>query len=131
MVTADEETGAEHGAQWLCAEHPDKVRADLVVNEGAGQRFEYGDGAFYGVCTGEKGVFRFTVSTAGRAGHASLPRIGDNALTKLAPVLADLAAARVVPEPAPEAVAILDALGLDPATWPGRWSGWRPPTRAS
>ncbi len=113
VVTADEETGAEHGAQWLCAEHPGKVRADLVVNEGAGQRFEYGGDAFYGVCTGEKGVFRFTVSATGRAGHASLPRIGDNALAKLAPVLADLAAARVVPEPAPEAVAILDALGLD------------------
>ena len=113
VVTADEETGAEHGAQWLCAEHPEKVRADLVVNEGAGQRFEYAGDAFYGVCTGEKGVFRFTVSATGRAGHASLPRIGDNALAKLAPVLADLAAARVVPEPAPEAVAILDALGLD------------------
>ena len=100
-------------------QHPDKVRADLVVNEGAGQRFEYGDGAFYGVCTGEKGVFRFTVSATGRAGHASMPRIGDNALTKLAPVLADLAAARVVPEPAPEALAILEALGLDPADMAG------------
>ena len=119
VVTADEETGADHGAQWLCREHPDKVRADLVVNEGAGQRFAYGDGAFYGVCTGEKGVFRFTVSASGRAGHASLPRIGDNALSKLAPVLTDLAAARVVPEPAPEAVAILDALGLDPGDMPG------------
>jgi len=119
VVTADEETGADHGAQWLCREHPAKVRADLVVNEGAGQRFEYGDGAFYGVCTGEKGVFRFTVSTTGQAGHASMPRIGDNALTKLAPVLADLAAARVVPEPAPEALAILEALGLDPADMAG------------
>jgi len=114
VVTADEETGAEHGAQWLCAEHPDKVRADLVVNEGAGQRFAYDGGSFYGVCTGEKGVLRFTVSAAGRAGHASIPRIGDNALVKLAPVLADLAAARVVPETAPEAVAIAEALGLDP-----------------
>ncbi len=119
VVTADEETGAEHGAQWLCAAHPDKVRADLVVNEGAGQRFAYGDGAYYGVCTGEKGVFRFTVSATGRAGHASLPRIGDNALAKLAPVLADLAAARVVPERAPEAVAILEALGLNPADMAG------------
>ena len=43
VVTADEETGAEHGAKWLCEQHPDKVRADLVVNEGAGQRFEFGD----------------------------------------------------------------------------------------
>ena len=119
VVTADEETGAEHGAQWLCAEHPDKVRADFVVNEGAGQRFAYRERSLYGVCTGEKGVFRFTVGAEGRAGHASLPRIGDNALVKLAPVLADLARAGVVPEPAPEPVAILEALGLDPGDMPG------------
>jgi acetylornithine deacetylase/succinyl-diaminopimelate desuccinylase-like protein len=114
VVTADEETGAEHGAKWLCETHPDKVRADFVVNEGAGQRFSFGDRSLYGVCTGEKGVFRFTVTTDGRAGHASMPRIAENALTKLAPVLADLAAARVVPEEAPEPLAILEALGLDP-----------------
>jgi len=118
VVTADEETGAEHGAKWLCEQHPDKVRADVVVNEGAGQRFSFGNRSLYGVCTGEKGVFRFTVSAEGRAGHASMPRIGDNALVKLAPVLADLAAARVVPEAAPEAVAILEALGLDPGDMP-------------
>ncbi len=119
VVTADEETGAEHGAKWLCEQHPDKVRADVVVNEGAGQRFSFGDRSLYGVCTGEKGVFRFNVTAEGRAGHASMPRIGDNALVKLAPVLADLAAARVVPEVAPEPVAILEALGLDPDDMPG------------
>lgn len=119
VVTADEETGAEHGAKWLCEQHPDKVRADFVVNEGAGQRFSFGDRSLYGVCTGEKGVFRFTVTARGRAGHASMPRIGDNALVKLAPVLADLAAARVVPEDAPEPVAILEALGLDSGDMPG------------
>ncbi len=119
VVTADEETGAEHGARWLCERHPDKVRADVVVNEGAGQRFQFGDRSLYGVCTGEKGVFRFTVTAEGRAGHASMPRIGDNALLKLGPVLANLAAARVVPEDAPEPVAILKAMGLDPADMTG------------
>jgi acetylornithine deacetylase/succinyl-diaminopimelate desuccinylase-like protein len=119
VVTADEETGAEHGAKWLCERHPEKVRADYVVNEGAGQRFEFGDRALYGVCTGEKGVFRFTVAAEGRAGHASMPRIGDNALLKLGPALAHLAAARVVPEDAPEPVAILKAMGLDPTDMAG------------
>ena len=37
VLTADEEAGAEFGAKWLCEQHPDKVRADLVVNEGAGR----------------------------------------------------------------------------------------------
>ena len=119
VVTADEEAGAEHGAKWLCERHPDKVRADLVVNEGAGQRFDFGDRSLYGVCTGEKGVFRFTVATGGRAGHASMPRIGDNALVKLAPVLSALAAAEVVAEVAPEPVAILEAMDLDPSDMAG------------
>lgn len=119
VVTADEETGAEHGAQWLCQRHPEKVRADYVVNEGAGQRFDFAGRSIYGVCTGEKGVFRFTVTADGRAGHASMPRIGDNALLKLAPVLADLAAAEVVPEDAPEPVAILEAMGLDSSDMAG------------
>ena len=111
VFTADEEAGAEHGAQWLCEQHPDKVRCDLVVNEGAGERFEYDGRRLYGVCVAEKGVFRFTLTTAGRAGHASIPRIGDNALTKMAPALEALAAGAVAPEHSPEPDAFLDALG--------------------
>ena len=87
VFTADEERGARHGAQWLCAEHPEHVRADLVVNEGAGELIRHGDRRVYGVGVAEKGVFRFTLGTSGRTGHASVPRIGDNALVKMAPVL--------------------------------------------
>src|SRR6185437_3046874 len=47
VFTADEETGASQGAQWLCREHPDRVRADLVVNEGAGAVLHYGDRRLY------------------------------------------------------------------------------------
>jgi len=100
IVTADEEMGAHKGAKWLCEEHPDKVRCDLVVNEGGGMSFELGDRRFYTLCVGEKGVFRFNVNATGRAGHASVPALGDNALLKLAPVLAAL---REQPEPEPTA----------------------------
>jgi acetylornithine deacetylase/succinyl-diaminopimelate desuccinylase-like protein len=113
VVTADEEAGATHGARWLCEQHPDKVAADIVVNEGAGEVFEFDGRRHYGVCVAEKGVFRFTLTTEGRAGHASIPRIGDNALTKLAPVLDALAGGRVVPEHSPEPDAIFAALGID------------------
>ncbi|NLT05090.1 MAG: M20/M25/M40 family metallo-hydrolase [Solirubrobacterales bacterium] len=112
VVTGDEETGAAHGAQWLCREHPDKVRADLVVNEGAGVSFDYEGRRIYPVCVAEKGVFRFTLTARGRAGHASLPRIGDNALTKLAPVLHALAGGKVIAEHSPEPDAFLTALGI-------------------
>ncbi|MGI8944679.1 MAG: M20/M25/M40 family metallo-hydrolase [Thermoleophilaceae bacterium] len=113
VLTADEEAGGEHGAKWLCEQHPDRVRADIVVNEGAGQVFEYGGRRIYGVCVAEKGVFRFTLSTAGTAGHASIPRIGDNALTKLAPVLERLGGGRVKLERSPEPDAFLAAIGVD------------------
>src|SRR5262245_15719833 len=33
-IVADEETGGELGAEWLCAEHPDAVRSDYGVHEG-------------------------------------------------------------------------------------------------
>jgi len=112
VITADEETGAHHGAQWLCSQHADKVRADLIVNEGAGVSFEHDGRRIYPVCVAEKGVFRFGLTTHGRAGHASLPRIGDNALTKLAPLLSALGDVPIVPEHSPEPDAFLTALGI-------------------
>ena len=112
VVTADEEAGATHGAKWLCERHPDKVRCDFVVNEGAGEVFEYDGRRLYGVCVAEKGVFRLTLTTEGRAGHASIPRIGDNALTKMAPLLDALAASHPTWEGTPEAEALLGALGV-------------------
>ena len=113
VLTADEEAGAEFGAKWLCEQQPDAVRSDIVVNEGAGEVFDYQGRRLYGVCVAEKGVFRFTLSTGGRAGHASIPRIGDNALTKMAPVLEALRSGRVVTERSPEPDAFLEAIGVD------------------
>ena len=114
IVTCDEEAGAEHGAKWLCERHPDKVRCDMVVNEGAGEVLEFGGQRVYGVCVAEKGVFRFRLSTEGRAGHASLPRIGDNALTKLAPLIERLGEQRASYRLSPEPEALMHALGIEP-----------------
>jgi acetylornithine deacetylase/succinyl-diaminopimelate desuccinylase-like protein len=112
IVTVDEEAGGEQGVQYLCKQHPDKVRCDMVVNEGGGEVLEFDGRRVYSVCVAEKGVFRFTVSTRGRAGHASIPRIGDNALVKLAPILTRLAAAGVAPELTAEPLAYLEGLGV-------------------
>jgi acetylornithine deacetylase/succinyl-diaminopimelate desuccinylase-like protein len=115
IVTADEEAGATHGAKWLCEQMPDKVRCDIVVNEGGGDSFEFEGRRLYLVEVAEKGVFRFTLTTHGSAGHASLPRIGDNALTKLAPLIAAIASgARPVLEHSESGDALLRALGLNP-----------------
>ena len=39
VFVADEETGGEFGAQWLTATHPDRVRCDMLINEGGGESF--------------------------------------------------------------------------------------------
>ncbi|MEA2331348.1 MAG: hypothetical protein QOH58_1486 [Thermoleophilaceae bacterium] len=119
VFTCDEETGAAHGAKWLCREHPERVRCDFVVNEGAGPVIRLGDERVYGVCVGEKGVFRFTLTVEGRAGHASVPRIADNALTKMAPLLAALSERRASFRLTPEPEALLRAFGLDPSDLDG------------
>ena len=120
IVTADEEAGAVQGAKWLCEQMPEKVRCDIVVNEGGGDSFSFRDRRIYLVEVAEKGVFRFTLTTHGRAGHASIPRIGDNALTKLAPLIQELAASRPVVERSEAGDALAAALGLDPAGDPVR-----------
>ena len=114
VFVSDEETGGDIGAHWLTATHPDKVRTDLLINEGGGQAFEYSGRRHYGVCCAEKGIFRFTVTAAGAAGHASLPRTGDNALLKLGPVLERLGSAEPSYEVTEGPAALLHALGYDP-----------------
>ncbi|MHB1469137.1 MAG: M20/M25/M40 family metallo-hydrolase [Solirubrobacteraceae bacterium] len=115
LTVADEETGGALGAQWLTREHPEKVRCDMLLNEGAGQCFDYRGRRRYGVSCAEKGVFRFTVKTSGAAAHASTPRMGENALLKLAPLLARLAERKPSYNLTEHARQLLDALGEDPS----------------
>ena len=79
VFVADEETGGTVGARWLTEQRPDKVRCDLLLNEGAGSTFEHRGVRHYGVCCGEKGIFRLKLTASGMAGHASMPRLGENA----------------------------------------------------
>jgi acetylornithine deacetylase/succinyl-diaminopimelate desuccinylase-like protein len=113
-AVVDEETGGSLGAQWLTQTHPEKVRCDVLVNEGGGAVFEYSGRRCYGVCCAEKGVFRFTVTTDGIAGHASMPGMGENALLKMAPVLERFAARQPAYEVTSEPRALLLGIGEDP-----------------
>ena len=109
MITADEEVGGGLGAQWLCRRAADAVRSDFVVNEGGGQLLEFAGRRLYTLSVGEKGIFRMKLRTHGEAGHACLPRIGDNALLKLAGYLAALSE-QPPPEPTDVGEALLQAL---------------------
>ena len=117
VAVVDEETGGALGAQWITENHPDKVRCDLLVNEGGGAVFEYGGPPArrcYGVCCAEKGVFRFTLTTDGVAGHASMPAMGENALLKMGPVLERFAARQPSYRLTDEPRAFLRGIGEDP-----------------
>jgi acetylornithine deacetylase/succinyl-diaminopimelate desuccinylase-like protein len=117
VAVVDEETGGSLGAQWITETHPEKVRCDLLINEGGGAVFEYGGPPArrcYGVCCAEKGVFRFTVKTDGVAGHASMPGMGENALLKMGPVLERLAARQPAYQLTDEPLAFLRGIGEDP-----------------
>jgi acetylornithine deacetylase/succinyl-diaminopimelate desuccinylase-like protein len=112
ISVADEEVDGT-GAEIVCAERPDLVRCDYLLNEGGGVSFPFDGDRVYDVSVGEKGVFRFTLSTDGVAGHASVPAVADNALLKLAPLLDALATRTPGWDVTPGPRALLDGLGLD------------------
>jgi acetylornithine deacetylase/succinyl-diaminopimelate desuccinylase-like protein len=85
----------------------------MLLNEGGGPHFELDGQRYYPVCCAEKGVFRFTVTTTGAAGHASMPKLGENALLKLAPVLERFATRQPELEPTDEPLALLRGIGED------------------
>jgi acetylornithine deacetylase/succinyl-diaminopimelate desuccinylase-like protein len=114
VFVSDEETGGDVGAHWLTEKHPDRVRCDMLLNEGAGDVFEWDGSRRYGVCCAEKGIFRFKLTAHGVAGHASLPKTGDNALLKLGPVLERIANAQPTFELTEAPAALLEGLGADP-----------------
>jgi acetylornithine deacetylase/succinyl-diaminopimelate desuccinylase-like protein len=114
IFVADEETGGDLGAQWITQTHPDAVRCDFLLNEGGGDHFDFGGRRTYGVCCGEKGVFRFNLDAKGVAGHASLPKTGDNALLKLGPVIDRLASNQPAFDVTDGPRAFLTGLGYDP-----------------
>jgi acetylornithine deacetylase/succinyl-diaminopimelate desuccinylase-like protein len=115
IAVVDEETGGRLGAQWLTEERPDLARVDWLLNEGGGAVMPYGERRLYGVGCAEKGTFRFHVRARGRAGHASVPALADNALLKLLPALERLGSGRAGYDVVEEPRAFLEAIGEDPA----------------
>src|SRR5881227_947789 len=110
-ATADEEVGEDFGLSWLCREHPDAVRAEYCVNEGAGDRIDFGGGRIFYLCSAaEKMSSPFRLIVHGRSGHASMPGIADNALVKAARLIVRLAELRPEPRLEPEVAAFLRLL---------------------
>jgi acetylornithine deacetylase/succinyl-diaminopimelate desuccinylase-like protein len=92
MANADEEAGGRLGAGWVVEKHPDLIRAEYAINEGAGFAFDILGQRFFTCQTSEKGTARFTMRTHGRPGHGSQPH-PDNAVLKLADAIQKIGAA--------------------------------------
>lgn len=116
VASADEEVGDNYGLQWLCEQHPEAVRVDYAINEGAGERIVVGGTPVYLCASAEKMSAPFRLLVRGRSGHASMPGIADNALVKAAALIERLAAYEPEPTVGPEVAGFLDAvLGEQPA----------------
>ncbi len=110
IAAADEEVGDGFGLEWLVEAHPDDVRADFSVNEGAGDRVELGGKVLYLCATAEKMSAPFLLRVHGRSGHASVPSIADNALVKAAQHVTRLGEFTAEPVVIPEVAGLLAAL---------------------
>ena len=85
-LTADEEGGGSNGVRWLIANHKDLIDAAYALNEGGGGALRDGKPFINSVGAAEKVSANFTISTANRGGHSSVPR-DDNAIYELAEAL--------------------------------------------
>ena len=115
VSVADEEVGGVEGEggfglSWLVDAHPDVARCDFAINEGGGDRLVLGGTPVYMCTTAEKMSAPFRVIVRGRAGHASMPGIADNALVKAARYLEALGSYEPPREMIPEAEGFLEAV---------------------
>ena len=82
-LTADEEGGGSNGVRWLHREsQATSIDAAYALNEGGGGSLRDGKPFINSVGAAEKVSTNFTVSTANRGGHSSVPR-DDNAIYEL------------------------------------------------
>jgi acetylornithine deacetylase/succinyl-diaminopimelate desuccinylase-like protein len=114
-ATADEELGegTDYGLSWLCREHPEAVRCDYAVNEGAGDRVEVGGRVLYLCSSAEKRSSPFVLHVHGLSGHGSMPGIADNALVKASRLISRLGEFAPEPRLTPETEGFLASL-VDP-----------------
>ncbi|MHA1370325.1 MAG: M20/M25/M40 family metallo-hydrolase, partial [Promethearchaeota archaeon] len=97
MHEADEEQMGQRGIKWMIKNHPEKCKADLVLNEGGGQELPDIGGLkmkakrpILLLETGCKGVFWIDLKIKGVAGHGSNPVYKKNPIMKMSRILANL-----------------------------------------
>jgi acetylornithine deacetylase/succinyl-diaminopimelate desuccinylase-like protein len=119
FAIADEEAGGEYGVEWFARNHPDLLKAHVVINEGAGGMtgFLGSERPIFSFAPAEKSPLWLRLRTEGPPGHGSVPH-GANALERLVRALEKVAAwkreRRIVPEVAPFFAALAEAGVIQP-----------------
>ena len=93
-ATADEEKGGNFGAGWIAQKHPEKIRADYVINEGGGLAIPLKGRNLFTVQAAEKGILWFKIKAKGTPGHGSIPGAADNAIKRMNKVVSILGSYR-------------------------------------
>jgi acetylornithine deacetylase/succinyl-diaminopimelate desuccinylase-like protein len=89
-ATADEEKGGEAGAGWLVRNHPEKIQAKYVINEGGGLAIPINGKNIFTIQTAEKGILWLRIKAKGKPGHGSVPGVADNAILRMNKVVRKL-----------------------------------------
>lgn len=84
FAMADEEMGGDYGIEWFVKNHPDLLKGDFCLNEGAFGWGEWGgvQRPFFGFSPTEKNPLWLRLRAEGPPGHGSLPH-AENALGRL------------------------------------------------
>ncbi|MBO9709201.1 MAG: M20/M25/M40 family metallo-hydrolase [Caulobacter sp.] len=89
-LTCGEEGGQFNSVPWLLKEHPEALKADFALNEGAASRLDaQGKPLMLAIQAGEKVYMDYTLEVTNAGGHSSRP-VKDNAIYHLADGLARL-----------------------------------------
>jgi acetylornithine deacetylase/succinyl-diaminopimelate desuccinylase-like protein len=84
FAVADEVAGSEYGIRWFSANHPELLKGDFCLNEGAFGWASFGgvERPFFGFSPTEKNPLWLRLRAEGPPGHGSLPH-NENALGRL------------------------------------------------
>ncbi|HWE11869.1 MAG TPA: M20/M25/M40 family metallo-hydrolase [Solirubrobacteraceae bacterium] len=110
LLMSDEEVGEEEVGTPYFVEARPELCPDFIVGEGAGERYDTTVGPIYLLDHGVKSTASATLTAPGRAGDASLPGGGPNALLELTRLLERLAAYEAPVRIPAEVEALIDTL---------------------
>lgn len=108
-AVSDEEAGCTHGSKFLVEQHPDLVRAEVMLGEFGGYPVDQNGVRYSLVQVGEKGVCQFRLTALGDPGHGSVPH-RNNAIVKLGQALHTLGTTRLPQKPNEASAAFLRGL---------------------